>query len=87
MIYELIWRNKWLTSDAKTLGEMIDALRAAADELRAMQKKGVVLDENSPIADDHAFLQTDDPAVAKEFGFEQEEKDEYADEDSWVEQG
>ncbi len=41
--YELTWRNKLLTAEAKTLGDMIQALHGAADELRAMKRRGVRL--------------------------------------------
>jgi hypothetical protein len=44
MRFEMLWRNKWLTSNARSVGEMADELRAAADELEAMARAGVVLD-------------------------------------------
>ena len=31
-MYEYVWRNKWLTSGAKTIDDMIDGLQGAADE-------------------------------------------------------
>jgi hypothetical protein len=73
MRFESIWRNKWLTANAKTIGEMADALEAAAGELRAMQAQGVVLDAESDTQSDYATLVTYDPAVAEKFGFEPEE--------------
>jgi hypothetical protein len=42
MDYELTWRNKWLTSDASSIDDMIQSLQDAADELRAMKARGVV---------------------------------------------
>jgi hypothetical protein len=82
--YEYTWRNKWLTAEAKTIDDMIASLRAAADELEAMKKRGVTL-EGSGTADDYAMLVTDDPDVAREFGFEEppdlEEDDEDDEED------
>ena len=65
--YELLWRNKWLTANSKSLEEMISSLRAAAAELEAMKNKGIVLDPESGIADDCASLVTTDPIVAEEF--------------------
>jgi hypothetical protein len=80
MAYEQLWRNKWLTAKAASIGEMADLLQAAAEELRAMAARGVRLDGGQ--ADDHARLVTDDPTVAKEFGFDEEEpEDEGRDED------
>jgi hypothetical protein len=68
--YELIWRNKWLTADAESIDDMIAALQAAAEELRAMKDKGVVLDaDGSDMENDCARLVTTDPAVAKEYDF------------------
>jgi hypothetical protein len=65
--YELLWRNKWLTANCRSLEEMISTLRAAADELEVMKEKGVVLDPESGIGDDYATLVTTDPSVAQKF--------------------
>lgn len=66
--YVTLWRNKWLTSEAKTLDEMIQALRAAAAELEAMRRDGVTLDVDAGgIADDYAHLMTTDADVAKKY--------------------
>ncbi len=77
--YETLWRNKWLTSKAKTIDEMIDSLRAAADQLDGMRKAGVTLEVDSGVSDDYARLVTTDPEVAKKFGMEEER--EYLDEE------
>ncbi len=77
MTYELTWRNKWLTAEASSIDDMAASLQGAADELREMKARGVVLADTGTVTDDYAFLQTDDPEVAKEFGFEPvEEEDE-----------
>jgi hypothetical protein len=76
MKYEYLWRNKWRTADATSVLEMADALQAAAVELRAMYAKGVVLEEESDMVGDFAYLGTDDSAVAEEFGFDEAEPDE-----------
>jgi hypothetical protein len=68
--FETLWRNKWLTSNARSIGEMADALQAAADELREMEAQGVVLDESSDMLCDYATLVTFDAVVAEQFGFE-----------------
>jgi hypothetical protein len=67
-----IWRNKFLTTDAKSLAEVISKLGGAVDQLKAMQRDGVVLDEEGGTADDYALLVTDDVAIAKKYGMEEE---------------
>jgi hypothetical protein len=76
MRYEFCWRNKWLTSDATSIPKMAGSLQAAADELRAMHAKCVALMPESDMSGDFAYLGTDDPAVAKAFGFEEIEDEE-----------
>ena len=70
--YETVWRNKWLTAEARSIEEMVADLRSAASELEAMAKDGVVLDPENleAVEDDHAFLITEDPVVAAKYGFE-----------------
>jgi hypothetical protein len=87
--YEMLWSNKWLTSGARTFDEMIDYLQQAVDELRAMRAAGVTLSENSVMRDDFAYLETTDPKVAEEFGFEEvewEDEEELWEDDSDAEE-
>lgn len=70
--YVLLWRNKWLTAEAKNIGEMIESLSSAAAELKAMQDEGVVLEDNGGTGDDYALLVTTDPDVAKKYGMVEE---------------
>ncbi|HEY0008594.1 MAG TPA: hypothetical protein VGB55_07715, partial [Tepidisphaeraceae bacterium] len=67
-----IWRNKFLTVDARSLQEMAAALKAAADELEAMQADGVTLDPGGGAGDDYAYLVTSDPDVAKKYDMHDE---------------
>ncbi len=67
--YVQLWRNKFLTLDAKSLDEMATTLRAAAEELEAMRKDGIVLDPDGGTADDYAQLITTDPKIAEKYGF------------------
>jgi hypothetical protein len=69
--YSTTWRNKWLTANATTIDDMIEALEAAAAELRAMRDAGVRLEGGAE--DDFAHLVTTDPAVAEKYGFEEDE--------------
>jgi hypothetical protein len=73
--YEMLWRNKFLTVDAKSVAEMADILRGAANYLREMADAGVVLDPDG-VVDDYANLTTTDPEVAERFGFDLTEDDE-----------
>jgi hypothetical protein len=70
--YVTLWRNKWLTADAHTLDDMIQSLQGAAERLQAMRADGVVLDPDGGTADDHAYLVTTDPAVAKKYDMHDE---------------
>jgi hypothetical protein len=82
--YVTLWRNKWLTADAKSIEDMIAMLRGSADELEAMRKDGVVLENEGGTQDDSAYLVTDDPEIAKKYGMHEESEywdDEMEDED------
>jgi hypothetical protein len=67
------WWLQDLAPDARTIGDMVDDLQEALDELRRMQKVGVVLAKDSDLVHGHAVLFTTDPSVANEFDFELEE--------------
>ena len=77
--YETRWRHKWLTSEAKSIDEMIESLRAAADTSRRNAESGCNSKDNGGVGDDYATLVTTDPEVAKRFGMEEER--EYLDEE------
>ncbi len=72
MRYVTIWRNKWLTAEAKSIEDMISRLRSAADHLDQMRKDGVVLDDDGRVGDDYAHLVTTDPTVAEKYGLVEE---------------
>jgi hypothetical protein len=69
-LFELLWRNKFLTVEATTIDEMARLLEEAAADLRRLQGAGVQLAPDGGVADDYARLLTDDLAVARQFGFE-----------------
>ena len=75
-MYEQIFRCKWLGDDSKTLEEIALKLEAAAKDLREMAKDGIHMDADLPMADDYAFLYTDDPLVAEKYGFHEQEEEE-----------
>ncbi len=70
--YVTIWRNKWLTAEAKSIDDMNRLLRSAAEQLEQMQKDGVVLEDNGGAGDDYALLVTTDPKVAEKYGLVEE---------------
>jgi hypothetical protein len=70
--YELIWRNKFLTSEAQSIDDMIECLRTAVDDLVEMRSAGIVLDPDSEIGEDYARLITSDARIAAKYGMEQE---------------
>lgn len=71
--YEKVWRNKFLTLEATSIRDMVTALRAAAEEIAAMEADGVVL-EGDGVADDYAILVTTDARVAEKYGMWLEEE-------------
>ena len=74
-VYEMLWRNKFLTLEAKSISNMADILEAAANNLRAMAKDGIKLDPHGGTEDDYARLITTDAAVAKKHGLAVEDYD------------
>ncbi len=70
--YVLLWRNKGLTADAKTLPDMIASLKEAAATLESMLKDGVEFDRRGDIEDDYAYLVTTDPDVARKYDMHDE---------------
>ena len=85
-----LWRNKWLTADAKSIDDMIAALRHATNELEAMRQDGVALEDDGSSGDDHARLVTTDPEVAKKYDMIDEsefwDEDEIEDDEPTVDQ-
>jgi hypothetical protein len=72
--YVRVWRNKFLTLEAKSIDDMISSLQSAAAELQAMRDEGITLEPGGGTADDYAYLVTTDPEVARKY--EMEEADE-----------
>ena len=70
--FVMLWRNKFLTTEATSIDEMIATLRVAAERLAAMRADGVVLDPEGGTGDDYAHLVTTDPDVARKYGMEDE---------------
>jgi len=86
LTYSLTWRNKYLTTDAETIEDMIQAYEEALQQLREMKAAGITLGDGA--ADDYATLVTNDPEIAERFGFEAEEDDDdwFDPEEDWDEE-
>ena len=78
-VYIRLWRNKFLTTDAASLDDMVEQLEAAAAELRDIRDTGAVVLRPDGVGDDYAWLETTNPAVADRWGFVPEE--EFGDDD------
>jgi hypothetical protein len=72
-MYTLLWLSKYLTIDAQSIDEMIAKLEDEVVQLKAMRDAGVTLDGSGGTEDGYASLVTENPEVAKKFGFEEEE--------------
>lgn len=72
--YELVWRNEFLTTEAKSIAEMAKILRQASDVLLRISLTGKVSLLAGSVNDDYATFVTDDAKVAKEFCFDKVEK-------------
>ncbi|MEX2140873.1 MAG: hypothetical protein WD894_16535 [Pirellulales bacterium] len=70
--YVLLWRNKWLTAEAKTIDEMIAGLHRAAELLSNMKRDGVAFEPQGGTANDYAYLTTTDPDIARKYGMSEE---------------
>jgi hypothetical protein len=78
--YVLLWRNKFLTTDAKDISDMAAQLKRAADELARMQADGVTLNPDGGTSDDYALLITEDADVAAKYEM-QDERDYWGEHD------
>lgn len=67
-----LWRNKFLTTNATSLPEMIASLNQASELLQNMQADGVTLDPNSVTGDDYARLVTTNQEVARKYDMHDE---------------
>jgi hypothetical protein len=71
-LYVLLWRNKWLTAEAKNIDEMIAGLHQAAELLSNMKRDGVQLLPQRDTANDYVYLTTTDPDIARKYGMTEE---------------
>lgn len=65
LVYETVWRSKWLTDGAETMADVARMLRESADEVERMAADGVTL--RAEVQDDYGFMVTTDPVIAKKY--------------------
>ncbi len=70
--YVTTWRNKWLTSEAKSMDDMIAKYRETMIYFEQMKQDGIVLEDNGSVGDDYAQLVTTDAKIAEKYGFIEE---------------
>lgn len=71
--YELVWRNKWLTSGAKSGQEMVDMLKAAAEQLAELAGEKEIWSNMTAAGDDYVYFYTHNKNIAKKHGFDEVE--------------
>lgn len=84
--YETIWRNKWLTSEAQSIDNMIETLTAAVEELKEMKQDGLEGEFDGAV-DDYIFFYTKDPVKAQKYGMNEMENHEDGDDEDCCEDG
>lgn len=75
LVYDMVWRNKNLTSTAESIDDMIGSLEMAVQQLREMRDKGVVLDPTSRVGNDLARLITTDEVTAELFDMQPDDRE------------
>ena len=72
--YTYTWRNKWITSRARSIDDFIETYERLAEQMRRWKEAGIILDPDidGGIGDDYADFCTYDEKVALKEGFEEE---------------
>ena len=68
-IYQITWRNKWLTSGATSIDDFIHVFEEVAKQFREWKELGVQLQDDGGVADDYATFTVDDMDAAIKAGF------------------
>lgn len=80
--FEYLWRNKWITSNAETIDDMIEGHKHFLNELIEFKKAGLEIDPCSDVSGDYIWFYTNDKELADSLGFyEIEDEEDYEDED------
>ena len=70
--YSALHRNKWLTSSATSINDMIAVYQETIEYLQEIQLAGLEVDFSSA-GDDYIYFRTQDPKLADKFDLEEEE--------------
>lgn len=73
--YMTIWRNKWVTSHAKSIDGFINTFETLVDKFRNWKRWGIQLLDNGGAQDDYATFITNDMDIAIKAGFVLEDTD------------
>lgn len=76
--YELLWRNKYLSTHAESFDDIINALEGAVNQLKEMKATGLI-EYTEGADDDYAMFITTDTEIAEKYGFEEIEDDDEED--------
>lgn len=68
-IYMTTWRNKWITSDAKTIDDFINTFEFLAKKFKQWKEWGIQLSDDGGVGDDYATFTTDNMEVAIKANF------------------
>lgn len=70
--YSTLCRNKWLTSGAKSIPDMIKSHISSIEFLEELQKDGIQGDFSNA-GDDHIYFKTDNAELAKKYDMVEED--------------
>jgi len=68
-LYITIWRNKWITSNAKSIDDFINIFETLTKKFRVWKDWGIQLHDDGGIGDDYAAFITDNMDIAVKAGF------------------
>jgi len=68
-LYITIWRNKWITSNAKSIDDFINIFEALTKKFREWKDWGIQLHDDGGVGDDYATFITDNMDIAVKAGF------------------
>ena len=84
MKYDMTWRNKWITGNAKSIDDMISSYEGALSELRILKHEidaGKVFGIFDSAEDDYIDFATADKEVAEMLDFTERDVDDDDDDD------
>jgi len=67
--YVYLWRNKWITSGARSIDDFISVYEQLLNKLKRWKVQGIKLQIDTGIRDDYAEFYTFNEEVAKKEGF------------------